>query len=407
MPGELRVMERDLTELEGRAAFGGFIGPLRLVDQVRTTEPWLFDGNAHCPVDPPTVGERLWQHAEHPLGWLAVLRRHRTVTATETPTVEQLTDYFALCVACHFTSCASWVPTDVDTKIRAHLWFMPREEAEREAMVRVALATLTWDLRPVSTRHIATEHGFISGHGGECLSVILGGMLAMQKAGDVERARILHESAMAELVREAAGFESVLATRGRELDVLKLAAAITHNAGDVDQGLSAEFGTKFGLSERPLYAKLAHGGNERFGGSFARAANIYKTLMASEGHRNYPLREIRPLRKDPRLLFPIAPFLDEWGELLARFDGFNDADRAEIAGGLLTAPRRVTGQQGYYRALAGLNAGLNGGLESSAIVSRLGSAAKKALKDTELRKLMAVPRQSFESSMKKKLLALL
>ncbi len=401
------MTERDLASLEGRAAFGGFIGPLRLVDQVRTTNPWLFDGNAHCPVDPPTVGERLWQQAEHPHGWLGLLRRHQLVTATETPTTEQWTDYFALCVACHFTSCASWVPTDVDTKIRAHLWFMPREETEREAMLRVALATLTWDLRPVSTRHIATEQGSISGHGGECLSVILGGMLGMQKAGDAERAQLLHEAALAEITRQAAGFDSVVATRGRELDVMKLAAAITHNAGDVDQGLSAEFGTKCGLAERPLYAKLAHGGNERFGGSFARAANIYKALMSPEGHRNYPLREIRPLRRDPRLLFPIAPFLDEWGELLARFEGFSDADRAEVVGGLLTAPRRVTGQQGYYRALAGLDAGLSGGLDSPAIVNRLGSSAKKALKDTELRKLVAIPRHSFESSMKKKLLALL
>ena len=401
------VSERDVTSLEGRAAFGGFIGPLRLVDQVRTTAPWLFDGHAACPADPASVGERLWQHAEHPLGWFAILRQHRLVVAAESPTIEQWTDYFALCVACHFASCATWVPTDVDTKIRSHLWFMARPEAERDAMLRVALATLRWELRPVSTRHIPTAAGDISGHGGECLSVLLGGMLGMLKAGDAERARILHEAALAELQREAEGFVSVLGTRGRELDVLKLAAALTHNAGDVDQGLSAELGKKLGANERPLYARLAHGGDERFGGAFARAAKIYKALMAAEGHRNYPLREIRPLRRDPKLLFPIAPFLDDWGALLARHEGFNDADRAEVVGGLLLAPRRVTGQVGYYRALAGLGATLDGGLDAPAITNRLGSAAKKALKDAELRKLIAVPQHSFESSMKKKLLALL
>ena len=401
-------MEPHNDQLEGRAAFGGFIGPLRLVDLVRSTAPWLFDGHESCAVTPATTGTRLWQHAEHPLGWLAILRRHAMVVATPEPSIEAWTDYFALCVACHFTSCASYVPTDVDTKIRAHLWFMERPDDEREAMVRVALATLQWDMRPASTRHIDCGiHGHISGHYGECLSVLNGGMLAMLKADDAARALQLEEAIEAELVREAAGFDLLAARRGNEVELLKLSAAVTHNAGDVDQGLSAEFGKKQGAEQRVRFARLAHEGPQRYGGTYARAALLYREVMAPEGHRNYPLRDIRQLRSDPALLLPVSPFLDDWGRRLAQHPRFNDADRAAIAEGLLIATRKVAGQQGYYRALAGFNDSVSGGLDSKGMTSRMSNAACRMLRDADLRKRISVPQASFESSMAKRVRALL
>lgn len=400
--------EQSIEPLEGRAAFGGFIGPLRLVDLVRSTAPWLFNGHQRFAATPDTQGARLWQHAEHPLGWLAILRRHTMVVATAEPSIEQWTDYFALCVACHFASCASYVPTDVDTKIRAHLWFMTRNEEERDAMVRVALATTSWDLSGASTRHIATgEHGLVSGHNGECLSVLNGGMLAMFKANDEPRAALLEAAVEQELVREAAAFNAVATRRGGEIELLKLCAAVTHNAGDVDQGLSAELGKKLAPEQRIRFARLVHEGPERYSGAYTRAARLYREVMASEGHRNYPLRDIRVLRSDPIFLLPVSPFLDDWGRTLATHAAFNDADRAAIAEGLLVATRKVSGQQGYYRALAGFAEAVSGGIESSAIVSRMGNAAKKELRDSDLRKRIAVPKHSFESSMAKRVRALL
>ena len=120
--------------------------------------------------------------------------------------------------------------------------------------------------------------------------------------------------------------------------------------------------------------------------------------MAPEGHRNYPLRELKELRRSAELLLPIAPFLDEWGALLAVWPGFSPDERANIVGGLITGCRKVEGQQGYYRALAGFDRLFPGGLDSRDLAAHLGSRVRADLKDATLRKKIAVRRESFESS---------
>lgn len=104
---------------EGRGAFGGFIGPRTLVGQVQSAAPFLFDGSH--PQRPPlaaTSGARLHEHGRHPLGWWSILLHASLLPAQAQPTAEARTDYFALCLAAHFASVATYVPTDVDSKIR-------------------------------------------------------------------------------------------------------------------------------------------------------------------------------------------------------------------------------------------------------------------------------------------------
>ena len=60
--------------------------------------------------------------------------------------------------------------------------------------------------------------------------------------------------------------------------LLKLAAILTHNVGDVDQGLSYWKEDAF-PEKRALFARLAHERSERFGGEFAKAKLIYKELL--------------------------------------------------------------------------------------------------------------------------------
>lgn len=55
-------------------------------------------------------------------GWLKILRSPRHPPNAENPTPEQRIDYFALCMAAHFSTVATYVPTDVDSKIRGHCW---------------------------------------------------------------------------------------------------------------------------------------------------------------------------------------------------------------------------------------------------------------------------------------------
>lgn len=389
---------------EGRGAFGGFIGPKTLLSLVRNTAPYLFDRPAPGAA-PPTeaLDAPLDVVARHPFGWWRVLLRASELVATPQPTPAQKTDYLVFCVAAHFSSVATYVPTDVDTKIRDHFWFMDQPPEERARMRDFALAIGAWDIRPVSRRTLdCGAEGILSGHQGERLSILAGGMLGMLACGDTEGSAAFEAAIDEELAREARAFDALARIHGREVDLLKLAAIMTHNVGDIDQGLSARGGKKVGDAQRVRFARLAHERPERYDGAFARAAALYREIMAAEGHRNYPLREVRALRKDPDLLLPISPFLDDWGAMLARYPSWSSAERAEVVSGIVTGCRKVKGQLGYFRALAALDRSLPGGLDGAELSRHLTSGTKRELKDSALRQQIAIRKESFESSLAKR-----
>ncbi len=394
---------------ESAGAFGGFIGPRNLIALVTSTAPWLFDGSiAAFKTPPPTTGTRLSDHADHPLGWWSILRHADLLPTKEVPTAEDWTDYFALCVACHFATVATYVPTDVDTKIRNHLWFLRRPPAERDRVAALVASIARWDVGRVSARIVDVPgEGPVSGHDGERLSILCGGLVGLRALGDHEGADALERAVDDELAREARAFDKVAAMPGRERPLLMLAASLTHNAGDVDQGLSAGGGDRASPKVKDAFARLAHERPDRYGGSFGRAARLYRELLAAEGHRHYPLREIRILRSDPGLLLPVGPFLDAWGARLATWPKFSPDQRAEVLTGIVDGCRKVKGQLGYYRALAGFAEAHPGGLEADALQRALTAGTRKELRDPEMRKLIAVRRESFEGSLAKRARAIL
>jgi hypothetical protein len=393
-----------VVALEGRGSFGGFIGPRNLLGLVENAAPWLFDGSHPASAQvPATSGSRLDQHARHPLGWWSVLRNAGLVRAAAAPTAAERTDYFALCLACHFASVATYVPTDVDAKIRYALWLDQPDAEELARMRELALFIAEWDTSGVSTRIVAFDRPGArverhSGHDGERLSVLCGGLVGHWKVGDATNAARFDDAIDAELAREARAFEEVARDKGRETTLAALAAILTHNAGDVMQVLGSKHSRHLPPAVKLRFSDLARERFERYGGAFGRAAAVYRAVMAKEGHRNYPLRELKELRRSAELLLPIAPFLDEWGARLALWPGFDIVDRANVVSGLVNGCRKVDGQEGYYRALAGFDRAFPGGLDSRELTAHLGARVRTELKDAKLRKKIAVRRESFESS---------
>jgi len=387
-----------MSELpEPRGAFGGFIGPRNLMSLVEHTAPWTMTGAAAPPQ------ERLSALVADPLGWRAVLAAADRLPAEEEPSPETWTDYFALCLAAHFATAMTYVPTDVDTKIRDRLWFMERGADEHERCKDLALSLVGWDVSSVSRRQVMVgDAGPISGHDGERLSVLCGGILGCKRAGDDDGARSLTEAVHDELTREADAFLAVSRTRGAERTLLTLAAVLTHNAGDVNQGLSARKGQRWSSEPGRRFGRLAHERGERYGGAFILAAALYKELMASEGHRNYPLRAVKALRTHADHLLPFSPFLEGWGEHIATTRRLTDPERAEVVAALAAGIRKVPGQQGYQRALAGFDQAFPGGLAAKALRRSLPASTRKALKDPSLRRAVAVRPISFESGMAKR-----
>ena len=390
-----RCLPVESTDLrEPRGAFGGFIGPRTLMAQVWNTAPWLLRDAVVDDTRRPLI-DRV--HA--PLGWRDVLAHAHQVEATDEPTEAQWLDYFALCVAAHFATCATHVPTDVDTKIRGHLWFHLRSDEARAKALDMAEALATWDIRSVSARTLTVpSFGTISGHDGERLSVLAGGLLRCLVAKDVEGARRMDACIQAELQREADVFRTLCAQPGRELDVARVAANLTHNAGDLDQGLSSPDAKRVGAAVRQRVGRLAHERIERFGGAFAQAAAVNRTVMAPEAHRHYPLRKIALLREDARWLRPAGPFLDEWGTRLAQHRHWSKEQRGSILEGLLMADAKVKGQRGYARALVGFARGSRKGLDLTHWKAHLGAAARRHLKRADVRQRLSVTRASFEGT---------
>jgi hypothetical protein len=351
---------------------------------------------------PSPTGRRLRELFDHPLGWWSILLADEALAATRTPTPAERTDYFALCLAAHFASVATYVPTDVDAKIRHAVWLEQTDREELLRMADLALGLERWDVVGVSARLVRTRDGAtISGHDGERLSVLCGGWMACANAGLDDHARRFEDAIDGEFAREARIFDAFAAESGRELTLAVSSAILTHNAGDVMQAL----GSRAGRAARVRgvrFTDLARERFDRYGGAFGRAAALYREIMAPEGHRNYPLREVKLLRGHSDLLLPIAPFLDEWGERLARFSGWNHDERAQVVAGLVEGCRRVQGQAGYYRALAGFDRAYPRGLEAPELTETWTTSTRKMLASPDLRRLVAVKRESFEASIAKR-----
>ena len=146
-----------------------------------------------------------------------------------------------------------------------------------------------------------------------------------------------------EIDREQAVFLAVAREPEAELDLLRLSMTLAHNRGDLTQGMGF-------WKHTPLTAPVQEHLSTR--GRFALAVRLYQhTGLSAEGHRHYPLRPVKALRRSPATLLPLCPFLDEWGGTVAQLE-----DRHEVLEALVSGCHKVQGQQGYYRAIAGMRA---------------------------------------------------
>lgn len=384
--------------------FGGFIGPENLLSLVRNTAPYWFGGHGRRLISEVPAPTQLIDLVATPNGWLQILRHGRRLADASPKTPEAHADYFALCLACHMATVATFVPTDVDTKIRDALWHPDTDRSALERMAHATLATRGWDQRAYSTRWVAAPgHDAVGGHDGEWLGVAVGALGCFLRLKDDAWSERLFAAIDAELAREAAAFVSQRQVKDGELDLLRLAAILTHNVGDVDQGLRS-----WREQERHPYAerlrRLAHENATPYGGTYQVAARLYKELLAAEGHRHYPLRDVRSLRASVEFLLPLGPCFDDWGRKLGSHPDLSPSSRGELLAALIAGCRKVPGQAGYYRAIAGLQDAV-GNLD--VLAKHLPGAAQKALKDVELRKLITVKQISFESTLKKRTQALL
>jgi hypothetical protein len=315
------------------------IAPALLVSQVKSTAGWLWND--------PRV-----EAATRTLDDLA--------TAEASYRDGEGTAYLELLLTAHFATVATFVPTDVDARIRHHAWMaMSSPDALAAACDRVD-AVASWDVHAVSARVVDDAGAPLSGHDGEWLAVRAGalGRAAVLGAGDlVER---LTGQIDAELDREEAIVRRALDESAER--ALRVATTVAHNLGDLSR-VVAEWPRHDALASlRERWVRLAHPDGTARRAPFVSAGALNKALVAHENHRFLPLRKPRALRSSRELLLPIGPWLDGWGETIAKSSALEDADRAEVLAALLELHARDPAQEGCLRAIAGLHRGSRGGI---------------------------------------------
>src|SRR4029079_18335222 len=141
-------------------------------------------------------------------------------------------------------------------------------------------------------------------------SAIAAGLGRLLELGDTTSAEEAQAAIETEIDREQAIFDHAAAERDAELDVLRLSMVLAHNRGDLTQGMGF-------WKKTPLTIPLMEHLSKR--GRFDMAVRMYQdNRHSAEGHRHYPLRPVKALRRSPSTLLPLCPFLDDWGAAVAK-----------------------------------------------------------------------------------------
>lgn len=309
-------------------------------------------------------------------------------------------------LAAHFATVATFVPTDVDARIRHHAWQAIEDVDALAKACDVVDAVASWDVRLVSDRLVESDEGPLSGHDGEWFSVRAGALLRALELGAPDVADRVAGQIDAEVAREERIAGAALAKVKSPEDAaraLRITTIVAHNLGDLSRVVEAWPKAAGGDVFRAGFVRLGHEGSSR--PALARSGAINKAVMALENHRFLALRKARCLRVHRSLLLPIGPFFDAWGENLAASPHLEDRDRADVVAALLEIHASSPEQQGCLRALAGLHRRTRGGLEL--FVPDLPARLRKDALRGKVRDALDVTPDHFAARMQRRLTAML
>lgn len=363
--------------MESKGDFPRGVSPKILFTHIKNTAPFIFNADF-------LIGKNQ--------RYLTILQqRERWLEKFPDATMDHLT-YFELCIAAHWATIGTFVPTDVDNQIRLHLWHPELPLETLFAMTDLVEESLHWDFTPVSTRWVKSpiDQGTLGGHHGEWFSISVAAYGALRPRHP-ERAKILLEKILLELDRELEVFNHFRQVRDG-MGALKAATVIAHNTGDFARVMEMwnlpdddRLKIEFHLRNSSYYLK----------GAFPTLSILNKQYMALENHRNFALRKPKPIRNSPSLLLPIGPFFDDWGKIIATSPLLDAFDIAEIAGALFEGWVYLETAVGYARALAGMEAATKGGLNELCLL--VPAKIVKQLSSGKLRALTTISQTRFEA----------
>jgi hypothetical protein len=312
-----------------------------------------------------------------------------------------LTEYFHLCLAAHWTTAGTFVPTDVDNQIREGLWRHETVGAHIQKMAKLTIESWQWDYEQVTNRksYNPARGQVMSTHEGTWLSVAIGAYNALIKNKFPKLAQDIADVILAEVDKEEKLLTELREKRDH-INFLRSTALMAHNFGDLDRVIDQWQMSPDDTFYKRIY-KLGHNLNENYSPILVYSGQVNKAFLANENHRHMSMRQPRPLRKSHKFLIPVGPFMDDWGIILGESSLLSSEEKVEIIAAFHEGFTRQDQALGYIRAYRGLVNSLPEGLESLERV--LPFDFYQTLKKSKFATLAEQPRDEFELMYKQKL----
>jgi hypothetical protein len=324
------------------------IAPNILLKHVENTAPFLFKGELET-----SGSERAF------LAKLVFYKKNLNALKNI-----DLTEYFHICLAAHWSTAGTFVPTDVDNQIREGLWRHGEIGKHIERMAKLTIDAWSWDYSQVTNRksyNMSTQQ-VMSTHEGTWLSVAIGAYCALKKNKREESASSVADVILAEIEKEEKLLLDLQEKRD-PINFLRSTALMAHNFGDLDRVIDQWQLSDDDPFKRRIY-KLGHKLNDQYSPILYYSGLVNKEFLSVENHRHMSLRQPKCLRISHRFLVPVGPFMDEWGQTLGESNDLTLAEKAEIVCALFEGYTRQDKAFGYIRAFRGLTNALPDGLQS-------------------------------------------
>jgi len=312
-----------------------------------------------------------------------------------------LTEYFHLCLAAHWTTAGTFVPTDVDNQIREGLWRHETVGAHLARMTKLTIDSWQWDYEQVTNRksYNPARGQVMSTHEGTWLSVAIGGYNALMKNKQQQLAQDMADVILAEIDKEEKLLIELREKRDH-INFLRSTALMAHNFGDLDRVMDQWNMNAEDAFYQRIY-KLGHKLNENYSPILVYSGQVNKAFLAQENHRHMSMRQPRGLRKSHKFLIPVGPFMDEWGAILGESGLLSAEEKVQIIAAFLEGFTRQDQAFGYIRAYRGMLHALPEGLET--LARDLPIDLFQTLKKSKFATLAQQPREEFEELYKRKL----
>lgn len=261
-----------------------------------------------------------------------------------------LTQYFHMCMAAHWTTAGTFVPTDVDNQIREKLWKHQDIKKHIEKMAQITLEAAFWDYQQVTNRksYNRINKEVMSTHEGTWLSVAIGAYCALKKNKKQELANDLAQAILDEIQKEQDILISLREDRDH-INFLRAAPLMAHNFGDLDR-VMVQWNMNIEDSFCKKVFKLGHELNSSYSPILVYTGKVNKRFSSKENHRHMSMRQPKALRLSHNFLIPVGPFMDRWGEDLGKSLSLSLEQKAEIIAAFYEGYTRQDQAFGYCRA---------------------------------------------------------